>query len=159
MDADKKQYIRKDRVNEYLANLTQQLERLEKLPVPGVDFLADEKNFERVQAIKFSLACAIQDVTHIALHITTALGIARVRDNEAESILALGKGGIIPQDFAEEIKGMPSFRNRLIHDYLPTEFDVKRLYENLQRLDDFRKFASHITEWMETEEESTSTDS
>lgn len=152
MDVDKKKYIRKDRVDEYLANLTRQLERLEKLPVPGIESLADENNFERVQAIKFSLACAIQDVSRIALHITTALGIARVSDNEAESILALGKDGIIPQDFAEEIKGMPSFRNRLIHDYLSTEFDVKRLYENLQRLDDFRKFASYITEWMEAEE-------
>jgi len=154
VSVERKRYVRKDRINEYLENLTRQLERLEKLPVPGAEFLADERNFERVQAIKFSLACAIQDVSRIALHITTALGIARVRDNEAESILALGKAEIIPQDFAEEIKGMPSFRNRLIHDYLPTEFDVRKLYENLQRLDDFRKFASHITEWMEVEEES-----
>lgn len=151
MDLDKRKYIRKDRIDEYLENLTRQLDRLEKLPVPGVEFLSDENNFERVQAIKFSLACAIQDVTRIALHITTALGIARIKESEAESIIALGKTDIIPQDFAEEIKGMPSFRNRLIHDYLPTEFDVKRLYENLQKLDDFRKFASYITEWIEVE--------
>ncbi len=151
MSEDKKKLVRRDRIEEYLENLNQQVEHLEKLPVPNAEFLADERNFERVQAIKFSLACAIQDVSRIALHITTALGIARIKDSEAESILALAAAGIMPQDFAEEIRGMPSFRNRLIRDYLPTEFDVQRLYENLQKLDDFRKFASYVTEWLESE--------
>lgn len=146
-----KKHIRTERIYEYLDNLNRQLEHLEKLPVPDAKFLADEKNFERIQAIKFSLACAIQDVTYIALHIATALGIVRVRESESEAIIALGEAGIIPPEFADEIKGMPGFRNRIIHDYLPTEFDVERLYENLGKLDDFRKFASYIIRWLETE--------
>lgn len=44
---------------------------------------------------------------------------------------------------------MPSFRNRLIHDYLLNEFDAEKLYSNLQRLDDFRKFARYIVRWLE----------
>lgn len=151
MSAGEKRYVRKDRVEEYLDNLRRQLEHLEKLPIPDVEFLANEKNFERIQAVKLSLACAIQDVTRIALHVTTALGIGKVRDTEADSISALGSAGIIPKDFAERIKGMPAFRNRLIHDYLPEEFDVEKLYENLQRLDDFKKFASYIVKWLEEE--------
>jgi uncharacterized protein YutE (UPF0331/DUF86 family) len=45
---------------------------------------------------------------------------------------------------------MPAFRNRIIHDYLPNEFDAQKLFENIQRLDDFRKFAKYILEWLET---------
>jgi len=66
-----------------------------------------------------------------------------------ESILALGQAGIIPREFADKIKGMPSFRNRLIHDYLPNKFDAEKLYNNLQQLDDFRKFSQYIIEWLE----------
>jgi len=37
---------------------------------------------------------------------------------------------------------MPAFRNRIIHDYLPNEFDAARLFECLQNLDDFNIFCS-----------------
>jgi uncharacterized protein YutE (UPF0331/DUF86 family) len=32
--------------------------------------------------------------------------------------LALSDAGVLPREFAEKIKGMPAFRNRIIHDYL-----------------------------------------
>jgi uncharacterized protein YutE (UPF0331/DUF86 family) len=50
--------------------------------------------------------------------------------------------------FAEKIKGMPAFRNRIIHDYLPNEFDAAKLFENLQSLDDFKEFSKYIVEWI-----------
>jgi uncharacterized protein YutE (UPF0331/DUF86 family) len=62
----------------------------------------------------------------------------------------LSEAGILPKEFAERIKGMPAFRNRIIYDYLPNEFDAQKLFENIQRLDDFRKFAKYILEWLET---------
>lgn len=43
---------------------------------------------------------------------------------------------------------MPSFRNRIIDDYLPNEFDAVKLYESLQNLEDFNKFARYILEWI-----------
>ena len=55
---------------------------------------------------------------------------------------------IIPKEFAEKIKGMPGFRNRIIHDYLPNEFDAEKLFENLQNLNDFKKFSKYILEWI-----------
>jgi uncharacterized protein YutE (UPF0331/DUF86 family) len=60
----------------------------------------------------------------------------------------LSEAEIIPKEFAEKIKGMPAFRNRIIHDYLPNEFDAVKLYESIQRLDDFRKFSKHILAWI-----------
>jgi uncharacterized protein YutE (UPF0331/DUF86 family) len=50
-----------------------------------------------------------------------------------------------------EIKGMPAFRNRIIHDYLPNEFDALKLFENLQNLDNFKKFSRYILEWISEE--------
>jgi hypothetical protein len=57
--------------------------------------------------------------------------------------------GILPGEFAEKIKGMPAFRNRIIHDYLPNEFDALKLFETLQTLDDFKAFSKYILAWLE----------
>lgn len=146
---ESKKYLRKDRIYEHLDNLNRQLEDLERLPVSNHKFFLGRENFERTKAIKFSLACAIQDITRIALHIAVALRLTQIKESEAESILALGQAGIIPREFADKIKGMPSFRNRLIHDYLLNKFDAEKLYNNVQQLDDFRKFSQYIIKWLE----------
>jgi uncharacterized protein YutE (UPF0331/DUF86 family) len=70
------------------------------------------------------------------------------RESEAEAVLALSEVKIIPKEFAEKMKGMPSFRNRIIHDYLPNEFDAEKLFESLQNLNDFKKFSKYILEWI-----------
>ena len=84
----------------------------------------------------------------MCVHIASALSLWRVRESETEAILALSEAGIIPKAFAEKIKGMPAFRNRIIHDYLPNEFDAEKLFESLQSLDDFKKFSKYILEWI-----------
>jgi uncharacterized protein YutE (UPF0331/DUF86 family) len=143
-----KELLRKERIVEYLDNIERQLKDIRSIPVPDKDFFLKKENSIQIKAIKYSLACAIQDITRISAHITSALSLWKVRENEAEAILALSDGGIIPKEFAEKIKGMPSFRNRLIHDYLPNEFDAEKLYESLQNLDDFREFSRLVLNWI-----------
>ena len=143
-----KELVRKDRVIEYLNNIQRQIEDIKSIPVSSKDFFLDKKNTIEIKAIKYSLACAIQDVTRICIHITSALSLWKVRESETEAILALSEAGIIPKEFAETIKGMPAFRNRIIHDYLPNEFDAIKLYENIQRLDDFKKFSKYVLKWL-----------
>jgi len=140
--------VRKDRVIEYLDNIEKQIDDIKSIPVSGKGFFLDRKNSIQIKAIKYSLACAIQDITRISVHIASALSLWRVRESEAEAILALSEAKIIPKEFAEKIKGMPAFRNRIIHDYLPNEFDAVRLFDNLQGLDDFKKFSKYILEWI-----------
>lgn len=140
--------IRKDRILAYLDNIERQIEDIRSIPVSDKDFFLDKKNSIQVKAIKYSLASAIQDINRISVHISSALSLWRSRDSEAEAILALSEAKIIPEEFAEKIKGMPGFRNRIIHDYLPNEFDAERLFGNLQDLDDFRKFSKYILEWI-----------
>ena len=143
-----KELVRKDRIIEYLDNIERQIGDIKSIPVSSKDFFLDKKNSIPIKAVKYSLACAIQDVTRICVHIASALSLWKVRESETEAILALSEAEIIPKEFVEKIKGMPAFRNRIIHDYLPNEFDAVKLYESIQRLDDFRKFSKYILAWI-----------
>ena len=143
-----KELIRKDRILVYLDNIGRQMEDIRSIPVSSKDFFLDKENSVQIKAIKYSLACAIQDVARICAHLASALSLWKVRESEAEAIVSLGEAGILPKEFADKIKGMPAFRNRIIHDYLPNEFDAERLFDNLQNLDDFKKFSKYILEWI-----------
>lgn len=143
-----KELVRKERIIEYLDNIERQIKDIKSIPVSSRDFFLDNTNSIPIKAIKYSLACAIQDVTRVCVHVASALSLWKVRESEAEAILALSKAGIIPEEFAERIKGMPAFRNRIIHDYLLNEFDAERLFESLRNLDDLRKFSKYILEWI-----------
>jgi len=145
-----KELVRKERILDYLENIERQMKDIQSIHVDGKDFFLETKNSIQIKAIKYSLACAIQDITRISVHLASALSLWKVRESEAEAILALSQAGILPKQFAERIKGMPAFRNRIVHDYLPNEFDALKLFENIQRLNDFRKFAKYILKWLET---------
>jgi uncharacterized protein YutE (UPF0331/DUF86 family) len=145
---ERKEFVRRDRIIEYLDNIERQIEDIKSIPVSSKDFFLDKKNSIQIKAIKYSLACAIQDVTRISVHLASALSLWKVRESEAEAIIALAEAEIIPKGFVEKVKGMPAFRNRIIHDYLPNEFDAVKLFENLQNLDDFKKFSKYIFEWI-----------
>jgi len=145
-----KELVRKERILEYLNNIKKQIEDIKSIPVPSKDFFLEITNTLQTNAIKYSLACAIQDVTRICVHIVSALSLWKARESESEAILALSDAGILPKEFVEKIKGMPAFRNRIIHDYLPNEFDAIRLFESLQGLDDFRKFSKYVLDWLES---------
>ena len=144
-----KELVRKERILEYLDNIKKQIEDIKSISVPSKDFFLERTNTIQTKAIKYSLACAIQDVTRVCVHIVSALSLWKARESESEAILALSDARILPKEFAEKIKGMPAFRNRIIHDYLPNEFDAIRLFESLQGLDDFRKFSKYILDWLE----------
>jgi len=133
--------VRKERILEYLDNINRQIEDVQSIPLPGKEFFLDKGKTIQIKAIKYSLACPIQDVSRICAHIASALSLWKVRESVSEAILALPDAGILPREFAEKIKGMPAFRKRIIDDYLPNEFDATRLFETKQNLDDFKLFS------------------
>ena len=141
--------VRKERILEYLDNMMRQVEDIKSVPVPSKEFFLEKDKTIPIKAIKYSLACAIQDVSRVCAHIASALSLWKVRESESEAILALSDAGILPKEFAEKIKGMPAFRNRIVHDYLPNEFDALKLFETLQSLDDFKAFSKYILAWLE----------
>ncbi len=147
--------LRKERILEYLDNMLRQLEDIRSIPVSSPEFFLKRENTIPIKAIKFSLACAIQDVTRVCAHIASALSLWKIRESESEAIVALGEAGILPKDFAEKIKKMPAFRNRIVHDYLPNELDARRLFESLQELQDFETFSRLILNWLEVKKKGT----
>lgn len=144
----KKDLVRKDRIKEYLDNIEKQMDDIRSIDIPARDFFLDPQNTIYIKAIKYSLSCAIQDVTRICIHIASTMGLWKVRESGTEAILDLSEVGILPKEFAERIKGWPGFRNRIIHDYLPNEFDAERLFDSVQNLDDFKRFSRFIQEWL-----------
>lgn len=143
--------VRKERILEYLDNMMRQVEDIKSIPVPSKSFFLEKDKAIQIKAIKYSLACAIQDVSRVCAHISSALSLWKVRESESEAILALSDAGILPREFAEKIKGMPAFRNRIVHDYLPNEFDALKIFETLQNLDDFKTFSKCILAWLEAD--------
>jgi len=143
--------VRKERILEYLDNMMRQVEDIKSIPVPSKSFFLEKDKAIQIKAIKYSLACAIQDVSRVCAHIASALSLWKVRESESEAILALSDAGILPREFAEKIKGMPAFRNRIVHDYLPNEFDALKIFETLQNLDDFKTFSKCILAWLEAD--------
>ncbi len=141
--------VRKERILEYLDNMMRQVEDIRSVPVPSKEFFLEKDKTISIKAIKYSLACAIQDLSRVCAHIASALSLWKVRESESEAILALSDAGILPKEFADKIKGMPAFRNRIVHDYLPNEFDALKLFETLQNLDDFKAFSKYIPAWLE----------
>lgn len=90
---------------------------------------------------------AIQIVVDIAAHILSTTSNLAVQDY-TDAIVQLAKVGVIPAEFAEKIKGMPKFRNILVHQY--AEIDTRRVYRNMQEeLEDSVLFARYVSDWLD----------
>lgn len=137
------------KISKYLDDIERQLEDLAMMPVPDAAFFTRRKNFERTKAIKYTVLVAIEDIIHISAHLVAALGLGKPKD-ASDSILLLGRNGIVPEAFAQRIVGMVNFRNKLAHEYLPDEFEADRLYESLYELDDFRTFSKYVVQYLKS---------
>ncbi len=67
-----------------------------------------------------------------------------------ELILAAGRLGLMPEDFARRFSGLAGFRNILIHEYAKVE--ASEVYRNLRDgLADFDRFAEYVRLFLEKE--------
>ncbi len=107
------------------------------------DILSD---FVKYRAIQHSLQLGAQAIADIAVHIITADFSYRIQDYR-EAIEALGKAGVLPEDFAHRLAPIVGFRNILVHEYL--RVDPEKVYEHLQHGSaDFREFARYIAAYL-----------
>lgn len=120
-----------------ILSFTRELEAFGK--ISKKEFL---KNSERQYAVMHLLQLAIESCLSLGNHI-----IARERlgvpQNYQDTFSLLEKGKILQPEFAEEMKKMARFRNRLVHIYW--EIDTPQLYEILTtRLGDFKEYVASI---------------
>ncbi len=98
-----------------------------------------ETNQEVAWSIEHGLQVAVQNLLDIGSHILAAEGINDYEDY-TELIDRLGERGILPEAFARSIRGMASFRNVLVHEYI--RVDIEQVYTALhQDLEDFTQFS------------------
>ena len=104
-------------------------------------------NLDQAWIIQHGLQLSIQLVLDIGNHILASAG----KPAQEYSMIfdKLAEIDVIPAEFAESIKSMAGLRNILVHEY--TEVDMEKLSNLLNnRLGDFSKFASYVTNYLES---------
>jgi len=111
----------------------------------NISFNEFQKDLSLVWIVEKGLEILIQNLLDIGAHLL-ASEIKNDWEDYGEVILKLGKHGVIPQEFVDQIKGMAGLRNILIHEYL--RIDLNKLFDYLKyRLEDFVQFIRYIREY------------
>ncbi|MCD6521486.1 DUF86 domain-containing protein [Candidatus Calescamantes bacterium] len=114
----------------------------------GVPYKKFERSWELQNAILKEFETGIECIIDISSHIISEKGW---RSPEKASDIAniLEEKGVISSEYKNVLKRMVAFRNIIVHEYL--YLDLKKVYENLKKLDDFRKFAFFIKKFLDKE--------
>lgn len=130
-------------IEQHIQNMEEALAHLSKYR--NISFEEFEKDLSLIWVVEKGLEILIQNLLDMGAHLL-ASEIKNDWEDYVDVILKLGKHGIIPQDFSDQIKGMAGLRNILIHEYL--KIDLNRLFDYLRyRLEDFAQFIKYIREY------------
>ncbi len=126
------------------------LERLQRLEATTRELQRFRRTYTRADvrrdphlewALRYGLLEAIQIVIDISCHVVSHHNLG-VPATYAECVDRLHHAGYLDDRLADVLSGMVGLRNVLVHEYISV--DPERLYELLDRLDDFRRFAEQI---------------
>lgn len=130
-------------IEQPIQNMEEALAQLGKYR--NISFNEFQKDLSLVWIVEKGLEILIQNLLGIGAHLL-ASEIKNDWEDYGEVILKLGKHGVIPQEFVDQIKGMAGLRNILIHEYL--RIDLNKLFDYLKyRLEDFVQFIRYIREY------------
>lgn len=135
----------KETIEERIGDIKNALTELKKFQkMSQEEFLKDKNNF---YLTSYWLRIGIEAILTIGTHILSRLPFNGKRKDYTQVLLSLGEYNVIPKKFAEKIKGMAGYRNRLVHLYwrVTAEEILATLKENL---DDFDKFIFHIKKFL-----------
>ncbi len=109
------------------------------------DEVVADRNYQSM--VRYAMQTAIQCVIDIANHLLIGGDLEQPSDSRS-AILGLGRHGILPQDFAQELMGMPGLRNVIVHRYMTVDDEL--IYHFLQRcVTDFERFSQHIVDYLQ----------
>ena len=114
------------------------------------DFVADP---DRIGSAKYHFIVAIEICIDMCNHVISRNGY-RVPEDYADTFEVMSEAGAIEESFAEELKNMARFRNRLVHLYW--EVDDRQVHHFLQtRLADFKCFLDALAVFLNWSDEPT----
>ena len=96
-------------------------------------------------SLRYGLLEAIQIVVDVSCHLVSRDNLG-MPSTYSECIELLQQAGYIRDTLASTLLGMVGLRNILVHEYIRIE--LERLYNLLDRIDDFRAFAKEITPYL-----------
>jgi uncharacterized protein YutE (UPF0331/DUF86 family) len=99
--------------------------------------------------LEIAAQCCI-DISHRIISLEKAIKPVDYYD----AILRMGELGVLNPDFARSLAPIAGFRNLLVHEYLG--LDWTRVYENLSRVDDLKRFADSVAAWLRAKQEAAS---
>jgi uncharacterized protein YutE (UPF0331/DUF86 family) len=137
--------IDEEKVSERIADIKEALQKLAEYKLTEAkDLTRGSKDFV---VVSYWIRVALEAVLTIGTHVLSRLPTNGYDKDYTQVLLSLGDYGVIPKDFSQKIKGMASYRNRLVHGYwkiTPDEL-IKILHEDLA---DFDEFISHLNQFL-----------
>lgn len=133
-------------IEQHIQNMEEALAQLGKYR--NISFNEFQKDLSLVWIVEKGLEILIQNLLGIGAHLL-ASEIKNDWEDYGEVILKLGKHGVIPQEFSDQIKGMAGLRNILVHEYM--RIDLEKLLNSLKyHLEDFVQFIRYIRSYQES---------
>lgn len=131
--------------------LQEKLQRLEGF-VKAIETLQNlslndfEKDLHEQWKAEHGLQLAIQVALDIGNHLISGLNLERPKEYR-QTVLILGRAGVLSREFAEEFSKAAGFRNILIHEY--ADVDPRKVHAYLKSGPaDFRKFIQSVTHFL-----------
>jgi uncharacterized protein YutE (UPF0331/DUF86 family) len=136
-----------DKIAKLVSEMRKAVSRLKSLKtLDKAVFLNDP---DKVSSAKYNFIVVIESAIDICNHIISQNGY-RVPEDYADTFQVLAEHNAFDRAFAEDLKNMGKFRNRLVHIYW--EVDDEQVYEILQhRLKDFKTFLDNIAAFLRLE--------
>lgn len=141
--------VDKEVILDRLSIIKNSVKRLRELAtIPEEEFISDGDCFAIAE---HHLRRSLEAVLDIGRHICVKDTLGQPQDY-TEVFDILGKNGILNKEFAEDIKGMAGYRNRLVHMY--NQISVDEVYDILQnKLEDFNTYNRQILRYINKAEE------
>lgn len=132
-----------------VSELRRSVSRLQSLSQLGEEeFISDP---DKVGSAKYHFIVAIEAAIDMCNHVISRNGF-RAPEDYGDTFQVMGEVGAFDPDFAEDLKNMAKFRNRLVHLYL--EVDDHQLYEILRdRLSDFKMVLDSMAKFLDWQNE------
>jgi len=127
-----------------LAMIEKHVERLKEVG-RNLSYESFLVNDETQAVVERRLHVCLEALIDLGLRIVSHLGLEKP-ERYRDLPVILVRGNVIPNNEREVFEKMISFRNVLVHLY--AELDPARVYEALQKVDDIRRVASHIANFV-----------
>lgn len=131
-------------MNRRLQTLETNVAELRKM---GSDYSVTDIKEDKTKewALRYGLLESIQIIIDISCHIVVHNNLGNA-ETYADCISLLGNFDIIDKELENRLTGMAGLRNILVHEYVA--IDIERLYNMLNKLDDFTTFAQAVRKSM-----------